>query len=165
MNSRKVEALLNKYWDGDADQQEELELKKFFSSEAGSLHRDAEYFRFLNLKNAENPLDNKFDEELLQKIGHQDKPDSIVISFSTRYWYIAASLALFLSVSIIFKDEIFKGDVKPPVAQADTFEDPEKAFEETKKALLFLSSRLNQSNEYASQFSKFEKSQEVVKQN
>lgn len=165
MNSRKVEALLKKYWDGDADQQEEMELKGFFSSEEGSLHQDAEYFRYLNRKNAENPLGSKFDEELLKMIEQKGKTDSKVKNFSVRYWYIAASLALFLSVSIIFKDEIFKGGVKPPVAQADTFEDPQKAFEETKKALLFLSSRLNQGNEYAAQFSKFEKSQEVVKQN
>lgn len=165
MNSRKVEALLKKYWDGDADQQEEMELKEFFSSEEGSSHRDAEYFRYLKQKNAENPLDSKFDEELLKMIEQHKVVEKNIESFSMRYWFIAASLLLFLSVSIIFKDKIFKGDVKPPMAQADTFEDPEKAFEETKKALLFLSSKLNQSSEYATQFSKFEKGQEAVKQN
>ena len=42
---------------------------------------------------------------------------------------------------------------------------PEKAFEETKRALLLISSRLNQTNEYTSQFSKFEESQKNLKKN
>ena len=165
MNSKKVEVLLKKYWDGEADQQEEQKLKEFFSSAEGSLHQDAAYFLYLKQKNAENPLDEKFDKNMLKLIEQEDVSARAGKSFSMSYWYVAASLALILSVSIIFKDEIFKGDVKPPMAQVDTFEDPEKAFEETKKALLFLSSRLNQSSEYASQFSKFEKGQEVIKQN
>jgi hypothetical protein len=165
MNSKKAEALLKKYWEGETDQHEEMELKQFFSSGKGHAHPDAEYFMYLRRKNAENPLDSKFDEEFLGLIGHTSTAEKSIAGFSMRYWYVAASLALLLSFGIVFHQEIFKTDAPQPIVQADTFEDPEKAFEETKKALLFLSSRLNQSNEYASQFSKFEKSQEVVKQN
>lgn len=163
MNSKKVEALLKKYWDGDADQSEELELKKFFSSGEGASHADAVYFQYLDKKGTQNPIRNEFDEQILQQISESsDSGKSRSLSF--RYWYVAASLAVITSVGIIFKSEIFKAEVKPEVVHIDTFEDPEKAFEETKKALLFLSSKLNQSNEYAAQLSKFEKGQEVLKQ-
>jgi hypothetical protein len=165
MNSRKAEALLKKYWEGETDQHEEMELKEFFSSEKGHAHTDAEYFRHLDGKSNEDPLDAKFDEELLGLIGHAPTAEKSITGFSMKYWYVAASLALLLSLGIVFHKEIFKADAPPSMVQADTFEDPEKAFEETKKALLLLSSRLNKSNEYAAQFSKFEKSREVVKQN
>jgi hypothetical protein len=118
----------------------------------------------LQRKSAENPLDASFDEELLKKL-NQNMPSSRIQSTSFRYWLVAASLALILSIGVIFRNEIFMTEAPSPIVQADTFDDPEKAFEETKKALLFLSSKLNESSEYTSQFSKFNEGQEILKQN
>ena len=71
------------------------------------------------------------------------------------YWYIRD----------IFKNEFIKVNTVENVVEMDTYEDPEKAFEETKRALLHLSSKLNQSSVYATQFSKFEEHQNNLKQN
>jgi hypothetical protein len=163
MNSTKAEALLKKYWNAETNPEEERELKNFLSLE-GSSHRNAVYFQYLSSKAEDAPLDHSFDDKILALI-RKDPSETKTGSISRSYWYIAASLALVISVSIIFKDRIFQEVAAPPVVQIDTFEDPEKAFEETKKALLFLSSKLNQSGEYATQFSKFEQSQEIIKQN
>ena len=163
MNSKKAEALLKKYWNGETDQQEEQELKKFFSSEISS-HPDASYFNYLGNKREENLLDRSFDDKILELV-NENPSKTKVRGISRSYWYVAASLTLLISVSIIFKNRIHQEITSPPVVQVDTFEDPERAFEETKKALLFLSSKLNQSSEYATKFSKFEQSREVIKQN
>jgi hypothetical protein len=164
MDSKKAEVLRKKYWEGKTSQSEEKELKNHFSGVQGGSDLDEVYFSYLDKKSGESPLDDKFDEEILSLI--DDKNHEIKQNISLlKYWYIAASLLLIISVSIIFKNEIFKVGSQEQVVQADTFEDPEKAFEETKKALLLLSSMLNQSDEYTTQFSKFDESQTILKQN
>lgn len=163
MDSSKVEALLEKYWDGQTNQSEEVELKKFFYSKEGSSHKDAIYFNYLHSKSVHSPLDKDFDNEILQEINNSSRSKKTKV-LSLRYWYVAASITALLSIGIIFKSQIIKKD-PPQVVAVDTYDDPQKAFEETKKALLLLSSKLNQSSEYAAQISKFEKSQEIIKQN
>ena len=163
MNSKRAEALLAKYWEGKTDKEEEKQLKRYFSDRSGLEDPDATYFHYLEKKQTQ-ALSDEFDEDILEQVkeSENEKNDK---SIFLRYWYVAASLILIVSISIIFKTEIFKSDAPAQVVQADTFEDPERAFEETKKALLYLSSRLNESGEYASQFSKFEQSQKILKQN
>lgn len=164
MDSKKAEALLEKYWEGKTDQDEEKVLKRYFSSSNANDDLPSDYFSYLKDKSIQNPLRDEFDEEMLNLIeGDGGRLSSK--TFALKYWYIAASLALIVSVSILFKNRIFKTEDQPQVVQADTFDDPEVAFEETKKALLFISSRLNQGSEYAAEFSKFEQNQNHLKQN
>jgi len=164
MDSKKAEALLKKYWEGKVDQNEEMELKNYFSVSTDLDELPSDYFNYLKEKRLQNPLTDDFDEEVLKIIG-QNKNEPRPKVFAIKYWYIAASLVLIFSLSIIFRNSIFKVDDQPQVVQTDTFEDPEKAFEETKRALLFISARLNQSSEYAAEFSKFEQNQNHLKQN
>jgi len=164
MDSRKVEALLKKYWKGDTNQLEELELKKYFGSKKGSSEMGTDYFNYLSSKSDTAPLDMDFDERILNQIKENPTETKVKI-ISRKYWFAAASIVVLLSIGIIFKSVIIKEDPPVQLAQVDTYDDPQKAFEETKKALLFLSSKLNVSSDYATQISKFEKSQEIIKQN
>jgi len=163
MDSKKAEALLRKYWEGKTDLNDEKELKKFFLTKEKNENLPVDYFKQLSKKGAYSPLGAEFDAEILNLIQHENI-DKKHKNFSIKYWYIAASLALIVSASIIFKNEIFSVESPTKVVEMDTYQDPEKALEETKKALLFISSRLNQSNEYAMQFSKFEHNQNTIKQ-
>ena len=164
MNSNKAEVLIENYWAGETNLQEEEALKAFFASE-GLSHKDAAYFNYLQRKSMDDPLDKSFDEAILNKINQNSSASRLKVN-SFSYWLVAASLALILSIGVILKNEIFKTETPPPIiVQADTFDDPEKAFEETKKALLFLSSKLNESSEYTNQLSKFDESQEILKKN
>lgn len=162
MNSKKAEELLEKYWAGETTLQEEEALKAFFKADT-SAGTDAAYFNYLQHKSEENPLDASFDQEILEKLSNPPTHRALYTSLS--YWLVAASLALILSIGVIFRNEIFMTEAPPALVQADTFDDPAKAFEETKKALLFLSSKLNESSEYTSQLSKFDESQEILKKN
>ncbi|MCG8310503.1 MAG: hypothetical protein MI975_24130 [Cytophagales bacterium] len=164
MDSKKAQALLKKYWEGETDLSEELKLKAYFSKIEKHENPEPGYFRFLAQKSSESPLEDDFEKHVLQII---DKNTNISSreNLAMKYWLFAASLALIISVSIIFKNEIFKVNSPAESARADTFEDPQKAFEETKKVLLLLSSKLNQGGHYARKISKFEQSQEILKQN
>lgn len=164
MDSKKAEALLKKYWDGKTDLKEEAALKKHFSTSETNGDISAGHFKYLNEKSTQNPLGNSFDEEIVNLISNE-KNKSKQKHITIKYWYVAASLILIISVSIIFKENIFTIKSPVEVVEVDTFEDPEKAFEETKKALMLISAKLNQSSDYATQFSKFEQSQKKLKQN
>lgn len=164
MDSKKAEVLREKYWEGKLSIDEEKELKIYFHDSSDEDNPDNAYFSYLNEKRAVNPLDDGFDEKILNQIDiHENskKPKRIAI----KYWYAAASLALIISISIIFNQRFINVDKVENVVKVDTYEDPGKAFEETKRALLMISSRLNQSGEYASQFSKFDESQKNLNQN
>ena len=164
MDSKKAEALREKYWEGKTSREEETELKRYLSTGSFRNEPDKAYFDFLHNKSMLKPLNDEFDNEILDLIHEKNnalKPKKNILT----YWYIAASLVLVISASIIFRNEIFKVEKPINVVQIDTYDDPAKAFEETKRALLLISSRLNQTNEYTSQFSKFEESQKNLKKN
>lgn len=164
MDSKKAEALREKYWEGKLSTDEEKELKFYIHDSSDEDDPDHEYFSYLNEKRAINPLDNGFDEEILSQIDvHENSKKSKRIAL--KYWYAAASLALIISISIIFNQRFINIDKVENVVKVDTYEDPGKAFEETKRALLMISSKLNQSGEYAAQFSRFDESQKNLNQN
>jgi hypothetical protein len=163
MNSKKAEALLEKYWEGSSSRKEELELKSFFTTKEGASHKDAGFFHYLNNKKEDAPLDESFDDQIIRSVQTNTQPAR---SMGFKLWYMAAAIALLLTVGIILTNTNTSEDTVPTeVVMVDTYDDPQKAFEETKKALLFLSSKLNQSSEYAAQLLKFEQSQEIIKQN
>lgn len=164
MDSKKAEALRKKYWEGKSSLDEEKELISHFLQAHDEDDPDHEYFSYLNEKRAINPLDNGFDEKIINQINAHDKikkPKRIAL----KYWYAAASLALIISVSIIFNQRFINVDKVENIVKVDTYGDTKKAFEETKRALLMISSKLNQSGEYATQFSKFDESQKNLNQN
>lgn len=163
MDSKKAEALLRKYWEGKTDLNDERELKRFFLTNEKNENLTTDYFKYINKQVTYNPLGEEFDTEISNLILY-DNNEKKHKNFSVKYWYIAASFVLIASVSIIFKNEILKVESPTQVVEMDTYQDPEKALEETKKVLLFISSKLNQSNEYAMQFSKFEQNQNTLKQ-
>lgn len=164
MDSKKAEALLKKYLAGNTSLSEEAELKKHYSSMGSGDNPEADYFGFLNVASAHNPLGDDFDEHVLGMIQRTvPAPKRKIVHFN--YWYIAASVVLLLGLGVLFRKEIIPEKTTVVVAETDTWEDPQKAFEETKKALLLLSSNLNKGEEYVAEFSKFEESQINVKQN
>ena len=163
MDSKKAEALRKKYWEGTTSSEEENQLKNQLGS--GNHHNDPEeeYFRFLKNEKLEEPLDQNFDDEFMQMVRQQDSGTrQIKIN---RYWMAAAAVAAILSIGIIFNQGSFKSSPTETAELVDTYEDPQQAFEETKKALMFLSAKLNQGSDYAAEFSKFEASQKQLKQN
>lgn len=164
MDSKKAEALREKYWEGKTSLEEETELKRYFSTGSFSNEPEKAYFDFLHNKGALNPLDEEFDNDILNLINEKNNEIKTKKSI-LNYWYIAASVVLVISISIIFRTEITRVEKPINMVQIDTYDDPAKAFEETKRALLLISSRLNQTNDYTSQFSKFEESQKKLKKN
>lgn len=158
---RIAKVLIDKYWKGVLSVVEEKWLKAHYA-EKEERTPEAAYFRYLHEKSAEGIDDPAFDNAIMAAIqgtqAHQNR------QYSWMNWRVAAAVGLFLAASITFKIG-FMGVSQSydEVVTVDTYQDPEKALEETKKALLFISTQLNKGSVYTAEFSKFNESQEKLK--
>lgn len=149
--------LLTKYWEGKTTQEEEIQL--FQGIESGTIEvteAEKQYFQLLySNQQIEAPSDLK---------SHVLNNTKKVVRFPTFHfnsWKIAASIAIIL-VSAWFIDQKMNSSEKELVAITDTFDNPEQAFEETKKALLLLSNSLGKGKKEAEKLSAFHKIQEKI---
>jgi hypothetical protein len=164
MDLKKLELLIDKYYKGSTTLEEEEALKKHFSSMTDLEDPDSIYFRFLREASTKNPPGDDFDEKIIGLISEKEsvpQKKNVIL----KYWYLAASFVLLIGLAYAFRDVLTPVEPQIQIVETDTFEDPQKAFEETKKALLILSSNLNKGETYVAEFSKFEQSQKILKQN
>lgn len=145
MNIHRIEILLSRYFEGETSLAEEKELKDFF-------RRDDIPEKFLPLKNMfdfaeeENKqlLDDSFDNQVLKKIN--EKKSGINKAYRKIYLYIASGVA----ATVLMVIGLFNL-VNPRIDQQDI----DTAYEQTRDALIYVSSKLNQGMKPASKMGKF----------
>ena len=164
MDLKKLELLIDKYFKGETTLIEEEALKKHFSSTIDTEDPDSMVFRYLKYASSKDVPGAEFDDKIMSLI-NEAKPEPQKKNVILKFWYLAASIVLMLGLGYALRDVIIPEKQPATIAETDTWEDPQKAFEETKKALMMLSSNLNRGEAYAAEFSKFEQSQENVKKN
>lgn len=113
---------------------------------------DQLYFKYM-AKSKQVSLPEK-DEEWLSLIMQEKMKKS---SSRRYYWLAAASVVLVIASTIWFRPFSTQPE--------DTFDDPQVAFEETKKIMMMLSSNMNKGQEYAVTLGEFSKAQEQIKEN
>jgi hypothetical protein len=127
MEFDKMEALLEKYFEGETSVAEENELKNYFSSSNVAPH--LEQYR---------PLFGYFTEAKEQKFTNDV---SLVSKKQKVAWLsIAASIVVFVGVGTYTYFNTY--EVKES-KELGTYDDPEEAFEATQKALAMLSDNVN----------------------
>jgi len=141
MGSR-IEKLKEKYWSGKSSLSEEMELKEYFEQNP-SLQNDEAYFRLLK-KNST--------KESVRDFKHPESRNKIPSWFSA-----AASLFVGIGIAIaVFLDAQKQKEY--------IIEDPQEAYEITRKALLMVSSGLNKGTEYSSELQKINKAEKIIKE-
>ncbi len=174
MDSKKIEALLEKYWSCETSLEEEQILRDYFlSKEAGNNFPDSailfQYYDQEKKKQAENILS---DREILDLV-QQSESDQIVEKEKNEEhrhylpWFgtlskIAAVLVVVLTITFIVYREQVKEDALASILQSDTYEDTQKAFEETMKALNLISKHLNAGKRQTMKLAKFSEAEEVI---
>ena len=161
MNSREAEQLLEKYWKCETSLEEENALRQYFAGEdlPDHLQKFSKMFIFFD-KERKSVLDESFDPKILDRI-NKVKNRNIVPLPST--WYkVAAAVLLIISLVVINRQFIGVRQKATEVVQ-DTFADPEKALEETKKMLLLVSEKLNKANPGMKKMAEFNKAEKVLK--
>lgn len=136
MNTKHIEKLIGRYFNGETNLQEERQLRDYFEQE--NLPKHLSHLKAIfGIRATEMPsLSNSFDLQLMQTIEQQE---SVIrkrknISRLTIASSIAAIILLFYSVLTFLRPAQFE----------DTFNDPTMAYEQASDALLFVSGKLNQ---------------------
>lgn len=145
-----VDAILEKYWNGETSVQEENVLKAYFKS--GKVSNNhlafADLFSFFD-EQAQITFDDSRSKD--------DKKDSPktgqIISIFYKKWGYAAAAASVLIIASVFVIKNFNTETtQPAYTSVHEIEDPEEALRVTKEALAMVSK-------------KFRKSQESIKEN
>lgn len=140
MAYKEIHNLLDAYWAGTSSLEEEKQLKAYFSQAEipEELQAYRAYFAYLSMSQQLTPSKNI---NPIPAIPLYKRPRWQVIG-------IAATLLCVLGIGYVFQTYQLEN---PPEAHpivevlpADTFEDPEEAYEAAKKALLLVSSKFKE---------------------
>ena len=153
MNTDNLHILLNRFYEGETNEEEEKLLRGFFEEESAETSADDIYFRFLK-EERNNSLPDISDDEIIEKINAGNNKGAKVF----KYWLgplagIAAAVVIYFSFlvpagRIVSNDE----NVIP-----NTVANPHEAYVETEKALLLVSDKLNMGLAKMDELSMFDK--------
>jgi hypothetical protein len=143
-NLKHIEELLEKYYNGDTSLEEERKLHWYFQTHEIPMHLkpDAEIFRY-HYKRTTEEASPGISEKLSKLIEEQRNKSRFILPVRSIRWIsgIAASILIMLSLWIgIGRDS---NRQRHSGRFADTFDDPQLAYLETKKTLLLVSEKLN----------------------
>ena len=128
MESDKINALLEKYFEGETTIAEENELKKYFSCAVVAPHLQQYQSLFGYYASEKN-------QSFEQKLKLQSNKRSTITWIS-----IAASVVVLLGVGIYTFNNVSNDTTNQELG---TYDNPEEAFKETQKALAMLSNNVN----------------------
>lgn len=147
MELDKIEILLEKYFEGETTIAEENELKNYFSSSDVAQHLEHYRGMFGYFSVAK---EQKFEQELPLKTKTQKK---------VAWLSIAASVVVLLGLFTFYNQNMSQNQ------DLGTYNDPEKAFQETQKALNLLSKNVNVGVEGMQYVQEYQQSTELIFKN
>ncbi len=176
MDSKKIKALLEKYWSCDTSLEEEQLLKDYFlSKETDENFSDSailfQYYDQEKKKQAEGILSDKEILDLVQQSESDQVTEKKADKKEQHYlpWFgtlirIAAVMVVGLIITFfVYRDQV-KEETVATILQTDTFEDTQKAYQETMKALALISKQLNAGKQQTMKLAKFSEAEEVIKE-
>ena len=160
MESQTMNELLEKYWRGETTREEEAQLRQHFRDHEppGHLRHVAALFQHYE---ARPRLDDDFDRRLEARLDE----GKTAMMWPTLL-KVAAVVAIFLGGALWLKRTYLEETPAAPVAvvTSDTYEDPERAYQEAKQALLLVSSLMNEGTEHLTKLEEFDEAQQAVKE-
>jgi hypothetical protein len=162
MDSKRIEELLNRYWECETSLEEEQQLREYFQGNSiPDQHKEtAALFKYFHENKNKSLSDASFDSAVLSKV--QVKRGKVVKLFYNSM-RIAAGIAVVMTATWFVRNEVRQ---TTPQEVVDTYNDPQLAFEETKKALMMISKGFGQAEHEAKKINLFnEAQQEIQKSN
>lgn len=160
MDSKKIDDLLNKYWNCESSLEEEQQLREYFKGrQIPHQHKEtAMLFRYFEDRKKKTLDGGSFDKEVMVKI-RSNSPAGKLAFLSYNAMRIAAGVAVLVVAFWFVKTEVRKST---PQEIVDTYDDPKLAFEETKKALLMISKSFGTAEEQTKKINMFNEAQEEI---
>jgi hypothetical protein len=154
MNTREIEQLLDKYYEGLTSLEEEDLLRTYFREEFVPPHLapHADLFRSFSASQEEEIPDKEFDEKFLAAIS--ETPVIRMYPLRKRLVYVtslAAGVLLLIGIFFALRQEMFKSN------PTNTITNRNQAYAETKKALMLLAGNFNAGMQQVEKFQAFDK--------
>jgi hypothetical protein len=146
MELDRIEILLEKYFEGETSIAEENELKAYFSSADVAQHLEHYKAMFGYFSSA---IEQKFEQQLPLK------SKKVQVAWLS----VAASVVILLGMFTFYNRNINQSE------DLGTYNDPEKAFEETQKALNLLSKNVNVGIESMQYVNEYQESKNLIFKN
>ena len=134
---------LDRYWNGETSLEEEQEIMKEMT---GSATPDSLYFRMIAEARKERSTLKIEDIKSYNQKAATPQPRMMVLPV---YRWMASAAAVLLFAIAAFGLWNYTHEQSKPDVMADSFDDPQKAYEEVRDALAFVSSKLNKSQSEA----------------
>ena len=149
MELDKIENILDKYFQGETTIAEEKELKEYFSSSNVAQHLKQYQPIFGYFSQAK-------EQKAMQEIPLETKKRNVA------WLSIAASVVVLLGIGTYYY--VSEKNTTPDVVQSElgTYDNPEKAFAETQKALALLSNNVNVGIESVQYIKEYEQSKNKI---
>lgn len=159
MDSKRLEELLHRYWECETSLEEEQELQQYFSTEPvpEQWKEAATLFQYFE-KQRKLAVTANFEESVVSRIRAPKGKMASLVQISLR---IAAGVAVVLAAVFFVRQEIRENSNE--LVFEDTYDDPEKALEETKKALMMISKGFGRAEAQAKKINLLNEAQDKVK--
>lgn len=169
MDSNRIELLLERYWNCVSTQEEEAELKAYFNGTSeipAHLTHAAPLFKYFKQEADVKLSDPSFEDKLYKALKTEEQPKGKVRKLEQsfqNYMKVAAAVAIVIATSFIFRMEIWQGEKPQLLLVEDTYQSPEEAYAETKKALMLIASKMNHGKKEVEKISILSKAESKIK--
>jgi len=169
MDLNRIEQLLEKYWECETTLEEEKELKTFFKGSDVPEHLKSyvPMFQYYTEEKRSGQLNDVFDKDLVAKIKGLNQGNGQSQSRVVKLFYdmgkVAAVILVVITAGYFVKQEYMEKKDSGKPYLSDTFEDPQKAFEETKKALKMISTNFNKGRKEVRKLGTFHDAQQKAR--
>lgn len=158
MDFKEKEELLQKYWNCETSLEEEKQLREYFHGQdiPEQLKETAALFQYFEEVKKKSLNDVAFDNQVMRKVNPKESHIRKLVYNTMR---IAAGLLVVIAATWFIRTEVRQ---TIPQEVVDTYDDPELAFEETKKALLMISKSFGTAQEQTRKINMFNEAQEEI---
>jgi len=162
MDSKHIEELLEKYWNCETSLEEEQQLKAFFrvGDVPASMKEAAELFRFFEFEK-NNSVEENFDRVVTKRLKQRREGKVVAMMSVARIARVAAGLIVVVAAVYFIREEVRKAYPQDVVLE-DTYDDPQVAFEETKKALMMISKGFGKAKSEAGKIKMFNDAEKKI---
>lgn len=139
MNLHEIEKLLEKYFEGETSLSEEKQLRDFFASgNVPERWKDLEkYFVFISGEVSQRLNDPGFDEKIMSEIKEDKQSLLLDLRRPWIYWISGVAATVLILVAVFVKFDPLSNRL------GDTYKDPQVAYAEAKKILMYVSAQFN----------------------
>ena len=143
---------MEKYFNGETSLEEESTLREFFAGGdvPPRLKGMADYFKYIRLEKAVALDKPGFDSKLEENIGESRLARLFDLRRPLVYWIAGIAASVLILVAIFVRFDPLGGSIR------DTYDDPVVAYDQAKKILMFVSTKMNHGTRDVQKVEKFD---------